>query len=85
MRELIRLGTQEVARIPAWKDMRRRRDMASVRVLFSHHLGDDIIKQQKKVVPFCSEQILLLREHPHADVPIQALRRRGAVRKPWPP
>lgn len=34
------------------KDSRRRRDMANVRVLFSHHLDADIIKQQKKV-PFC--------------------------------
>eukprot|EP00268_Persea_americana_P010480 TRINITY_DN1425_c0_g4_i3.p1 TRINITY_DN1425_c0_g4~~TRINITY_DN1425_c0_g4_i3.p1 ORF type:complete len:1171 (-),score=279.71 TRINITY_DN1425_c0_g4_i3:193-3705(-) len=50
MRELVRLGTQEVARTPAWKDMRRRRDMASVRVLFSHHLGEDMIKQQKKIL-----------------------------------
>ncbi|RWR76590.1 mediator of DNA damage checkpoint protein 1 isoform X1 [Cinnamomum micranthum f. kanehirae] len=50
MRELIRLGTQEVARTPAWKDMRRRRDMASVHVLFSHHLGEDMIKQQKKIL-----------------------------------
>ncbi|XAR54581.1 hypothetical protein NMG60_11029782 [Bertholletia excelsa] len=32
------------------KDSRRRRDMASVQVLFSHHLDDDIIKQQKKIL-----------------------------------
>ncbi|CAL5337809.1 unnamed protein product [Camellia sinensis] len=32
------------------KDSRRRRDMANVRVLFSHHLDDDTIKQQKKVL-----------------------------------
>ncbi|KAL7251977.1 hypothetical protein ACSBR1_013769 [Camellia fascicularis] len=32
------------------KDSRRRRDMANVRVLFSHHLDDNTIKQQKKVL-----------------------------------
>ncbi|KAA8548530.1 hypothetical protein F0562_000203 [Nyssa sinensis] len=34
----------------AMKDTRRRRDMASVHVLFSHHLDEDIIKQQKKIL-----------------------------------
>ncbi|KAA8527503.1 hypothetical protein F0562_034782 [Nyssa sinensis] len=34
----------------AIKDTRRRRDMANVRVLFSHHLDEDIIKQQKKIL-----------------------------------
>lgn len=34
----------------AVKDSRRRRDMASVRVLFSRHLDADIIKQQKKIL-----------------------------------
>ncbi|PQM35006.1 uncharacterized protein Pyn_31768 [Prunus yedoensis var. nudiflora] len=33
-----------------WKDLRRRRNMAYVQVLFSQHLDDDIIKQQKKVI-----------------------------------
>ncbi|XP_028110745.1 uncharacterized protein LOC114309237 isoform X2 [Camellia sinensis] len=32
------------------KDSRRRRDMANVCVLFSHHLDDDLIKQQKKIL-----------------------------------
>ncbi|PSS33934.1 PAX-interacting protein [Actinidia chinensis var. chinensis] len=32
------------------KDSRRRRDMANVRVLFSHHLDEDIIKHQKKIL-----------------------------------
>ncbi|XP_026438135.1 uncharacterized protein LOC113336703 [Papaver somniferum] len=31
------------------KDLRKRRDMASVRVLFSNHLGEDIIKHQQKI------------------------------------
>lgn len=35
---------------PTMKDSRRRRDMANVRVLFSHHLDDDIIKHQTKVL-----------------------------------
>ncbi|GFZ14057.1 BRCT domain-containing DNA repair protein [Actinidia rufa] len=32
------------------KDSRRRKDMANVRVLFSHHLDEDIIKHQKKIL-----------------------------------
>ncbi|KAE9453224.1 hypothetical protein C3L33_14889, partial [Rhododendron williamsianum] len=35
---------------PTMKDSRRRRDMASVQALFSHHLDEDIIKQQKKIL-----------------------------------
>lgn len=34
----------------AFKDSRRRRDMANVRVLFSHHLDEDTIKHQKKIL-----------------------------------
>lgn len=50
LKELIRLGAPDQS-IPdiTWKDLRRRRDMAHVRVLFSQHLDGDIIKQQKKV------------------------------------
>ncbi|KAF5732709.1 hypothetical protein HS088_TW17G00239 [Tripterygium wilfordii] len=33
-----------------WKDLRRRRVMTYVRVLFSQHLGDVIIKKQKKIL-----------------------------------
>lgn len=47
-RELIRLETSKSSPTSMF-NMRRRRDMASVRVLFSHHLDDDIVKQQKKV------------------------------------
>lgn len=50
IRELIRLDAPDAVQTPAWKDMRRRRDMASVCVLFSHHLGEDIIRQQKKIL-----------------------------------
>ncbi|CAL9064945.1 unnamed protein product [Musa banksii] len=32
------------------KDMRRRKDMSSVRVLFSNHLAEDTIKHQKKIL-----------------------------------
>ncbi|KAF8038184.1 hypothetical protein BT93_B0904 [Corymbia citriodora subsp. variegata] len=34
----------------AYKDMRKRRDMSDICVLYSHHLDDDIIKQQKKIL-----------------------------------
>ncbi|XP_042517154.1 uncharacterized protein LOC122091343 isoform X2 [Macadamia integrifolia] len=49
-RELIRLGATEAVSTPALKDLRRRRDITTVRVLFSHHLDEDIIKQQKKIL-----------------------------------
>lgn len=48
MRELVRLDAIEAKQTTALKD-RRRRDMASICVLFSHHLGEDTIKHQKKV------------------------------------
>ncbi|KAF5452405.1 hypothetical protein F2P56_027406 [Juglans regia] len=32
------------------KDSRKRRDMSAVRVLYSHHLDEDIMKQQKKIL-----------------------------------
>ncbi|XP_068660347.1 uncharacterized protein [Aristolochia californica] len=50
LRELNRLHTDEVGPVPAFKEVRRRREMSSVCVLFSNHLGGDIIKQQKKVL-----------------------------------
>lgn len=49
LREFHRLKATEASSTPALKDLRRRKDMGSVRVLFSHHLDEDIIKQQKKV------------------------------------
>ncbi|XP_077240572.1 uncharacterized protein LOC143881409 isoform X2 [Tasmannia lanceolata] len=49
-RELIRLDVPKASPTPTLKDIRRRRDMASVRVLLSRHLGEDIIKQQKKIL-----------------------------------
>ncbi|KAK9945479.1 hypothetical protein M0R45_010994 [Rubus argutus] len=50
LKELIGLGVPESMPDFAWKDLRRRRNMAYVRVLFSQHLDDDIIKQQKKII-----------------------------------
>ena len=49
LKELLRLGVPESTPEITWKDSRRRRDMAFVRVLFSQHLDNNIIKQQKKV------------------------------------
>lgn len=54
LKELIRLGVSESISDYTWKDLRRRRDMAHIRVLFSQHLADDVIKQQKKVSIFPS-------------------------------
>ncbi|KAL6217308.1 hypothetical protein ACLB2K_010525 [Fragaria x ananassa] len=50
MKELIELGVSESMPDFTWKDLRRRRSMAYVQVLFSQHLDDDIIKQQKKII-----------------------------------
>ncbi|KAK7337382.1 hypothetical protein VNO77_17952 [Canavalia gladiata] len=50
LKELIRLGVPESTSDMMWKDVRHRRDMTDVRVLFSQHLDDSIIKQQKKIL-----------------------------------
>lgn len=49
LKELIRLGVPKSTSDMTWKDLRHRRDMTHVRVLFSRHLNDSVIKQQKKV------------------------------------
>lgn len=49
LKELINLGVPKQIPEFGWKELRRRRDMAHVRVLFSQHLDDDVIKQQRKV------------------------------------
>jgi len=49
LKELIRLGVPESMSDMMWKDLRHRRDMTDVRVLFSQHLDDSIIKHQTKV------------------------------------
>ncbi|CAL9158462.1 uncharacterized protein LOC135585980 isoform X1 [Musa acuminata AAA Group] len=48
-RELLRLDATG-ASTPMMKDMRRRKYMAGVRVLFSHHLAENTIKPQKKIL-----------------------------------
>ncbi|KAM7260379.1 hypothetical protein ACFE04_016120 [Oxalis oulophora] len=50
MREVSRLNTTEKKSMSQLKDSRKRRDMGSVYVLFSQHLDDDIVKQQKKIL-----------------------------------
>ena len=49
LKELIRLGVSEPTSDLTWKDLRQRRDMTFVRVLFSQHLDDSVVKQQRKV------------------------------------
>lgn len=49
LKELIRLGVPKSLPCFTSMDLRRRKDMAHVRVLFSQHLDAEIIKQQKKV------------------------------------
>lgn len=48
-RELLKLDHENVLSNQQRKDSRRRKDMANVSILFSHHLDDDVIKRQKKV------------------------------------
>ncbi|MCL7029697.1 hypothetical protein MKW94_025536 [Papaver nudicaule] len=48
-KELSRLDSIEVSPNPVVKDLRKRREMANVRVLFSNHLDEDIIKHQQKI------------------------------------
>ncbi|KAL2660866.1 hypothetical protein AAZV13_03G168100 [Glycine max] len=50
LKELIRLGAPKFTSDKMWKDLRHRRDMTDVRVLFSQHLDDSIMKQQKKIL-----------------------------------
>lgn len=50
IKELRSLSPIEPEPISPLKDMRKRRDLANVRVLFSNHLNDDTIKQQKKIL-----------------------------------
>ncbi|KAJ6401119.1 hypothetical protein OIU84_016518 [Salix udensis] len=50
MKKLIRFGNPKSSPGFRWKDLRKQQDTAHVRVLFSQHLGDDIIRQQKKIL-----------------------------------
>ncbi|KAK9084102.1 hypothetical protein Scep_030573 [Stephania cephalantha] len=50
LRELVNLDAHETIRTSTLKEFRKRKDMASTRVLLSNHLDEDIIKQQKKIL-----------------------------------
>ncbi|XP_058210195.1 uncharacterized protein LOC131322759 isoform X3 [Rhododendron vialii] len=50
MREIKSLISNSPEATSTTRDSRRRREMANVRVLFSHHLNGDMIKQQKKIL-----------------------------------
>ncbi|XVF38620.1 hypothetical protein REPUB_Repub20aG0118100 [Reevesia pubescens] len=50
IKELRSLSPIEPEPISPLKDLRKRRDLTNVRVLFSNHLDEDIIKQQKKIL-----------------------------------
>nr|KYP62833.1 PAX-interacting protein 1 [Cajanus cajan] len=49
-RELQSLSTIKPELLTPSKDSRKRRDMTDVRILYSHHLDEDIIKHQKKIL-----------------------------------
>jgi len=49
LKELVRLGVPKSTSEMMSKDLRHRRDMTNVRVLFSQHLDDNVLKQQQKV------------------------------------
>ncbi|GLT42016.1 hypothetical protein SLA2020_160400 [Shorea laevis] len=50
MKEIRSLSPSAPEYISPLKDLRKRRDLAHVRIVFSHHLDDDIIKQQRKIL-----------------------------------
>ncbi|KAJ3693981.1 hypothetical protein LUZ60_009461 [Juncus effusus] len=49
-RELLGLERTEKQAVKKWKDLRVRKDLTGARVLFSNHLDDNVIKQQKKIL-----------------------------------
>ncbi|KAF3436376.1 hypothetical protein FNV43_RR23468 [Rhamnella rubrinervis] len=55
LRELIRLGVPESIPVLSWKDLRRKKDLAHVRVLFSQHLDDDIISRKRLGISIASD------------------------------
>ena len=61
-RELIRLEATEPAATWLSKDPRRRKDVSNARVLFSNHLEDDVVKQQKKVISMFPGSVPLMSE-----------------------
>ncbi|XP_048440332.1 uncharacterized protein LOC103958544 isoform X2 [Pyrus x bretschneideri] len=50
LKEIRDLSANGHAPTSASKDLRKRRDMTDVRVLYSHHLDDYVIKHQKKIL-----------------------------------
>lgn len=50
LKELVRLGVPKSMSEIMSKDPRHRRDLTNVRVLFSQHLDDSVLKQQQKVI-----------------------------------
>lgn len=49
-REFYRLTANELKCTSPSKDLRQRRDFNSVRVLFSQHLDDDVVRKQKRIL-----------------------------------
>ncbi|RLN29503.1 hypothetical protein C2845_PM05G12300 [Panicum miliaceum] len=49
-RELLKLDPENALSDQQRRDSRRRKDMATVSILLSHHLDDDVIKRQKKIL-----------------------------------
>ncbi|KAL6840977.1 hypothetical protein ACP4OV_029237 [Aristida adscensionis] len=49
-RELLKLDPENALPNKRQKDSRRRKDMSSLSILFSHHLDEDVIKRQKKIL-----------------------------------
>ncbi|CAK8544252.1 unnamed protein product [Lathyrus sativus] len=50
LKELVRLGAPKSTSEMMNKDPRHRKDMTNVRVLFSQHLDDSVLKQQQKIL-----------------------------------
>ncbi|XP_062230745.1 uncharacterized protein LOC133928430 isoform X2 [Phragmites australis] len=50
VKELLKLDLENVLSNQQQKDSRRRKDMSSFSILFSHHLDEDVIKCQKKIL-----------------------------------
>ncbi|CAN1350248.1 PAX-interacting protein 1 [Linum perenne] len=50
LREISKLRGIEPETISEVKDARKRRDLTDIRVIFSHHLKEDVIKRQKKLL-----------------------------------
>ncbi|KAL5782390.1 hypothetical protein ACOSP7_007419 [Xanthoceras sorbifolium] len=66
MKEISSLSAAEPKPISPPKDLRKRKDVAEVRVLFSNHLDEDIIKQQKKILArLCASEATSITDATH--------------------